>query len=94
MHVTENTGDVPEEFTMDIFLSRLSAVCSPEDSEKLTVLKDKKMLHDTITGSGTNCLTIHYHLPSEYNYDVVAYFFKVDLPDGRVRYLCCVKNRD
>jgi EAL domain-containing protein (putative c-di-GMP-specific phosphodiesterase class I)/GGDEF domain-containing protein len=94
LHVTENTGDVPEEFTMDIFLSRLSAVCSPEDLEKLTVLKDKKMLHDTITGSGTNCLTIHYQLPSEYNYDVVAYFFKVDLPDGRVRYLCCVKNRD
>lgn len=94
LHVTENTGDIPEEFTMDTFLSRLSAVCSPEDLEKLTVLKDKKMLHDTITGSGTNCLTIHYQLPSEYNYDVVAYFFKVDLPDGRVRYLCCVKNRD
>ena len=71
-----------------------ASVCVEKDLDKLTVLKDKELLHDTITGSGTNCLTIHYQLPSEYNYEVVAYFFKVDLPDGRARYLCCVKNRD
>ena len=94
LHDSGDNGEIPEEFSLDEFLSRLASVCVEKDLDKLTVLKDKELLHDTITGSGTNCLTIHYQLPSEYNYEVVAYFFKVDLPDGRIRYLCCVKNRD
>lgn len=94
LHASGYNGEIPEEFSFDEFLSRLASVCVEKDLDKLTVLKDKELLHDTITGSGTNCLTIHYQLPSEYNYEVVAYFFKVDLPDGRIRYLCCVKNRD
>lgn len=94
LHDSGDNGEIPEEFSFDEFLSRLASVCVEKDLDKLTVLKDKELLHNTITGSGTNCLTIHYQLPSEYNYEVVAYFFKVDLPDGRARYLCCVKNRD
>lgn len=94
LHDSGDNGEIPEEFSLDEFLSRLASVCVEKDLDKLTVLKNKELLHDTITGSGTNCLTIHYQLPSEYNYEVVAYFFKVDLPDGRARYLCCVKNRD
>ncbi len=94
LHDSGDNGEIPEEFSLDEFLSRLASVCVEKDLDKLTVLKNRELLHDTITGSGTNCLTIHYQLPSEYNYEVVAYFFKVDLPDGRARYLCCVKNRD
>lgn len=75
------------------FFMRLAAVTAPEDLEKLTIVKDKTLLDETLEKQHTNCLSIHYKLRTAVSTtDTTAHFFKADLPDGGEHYLCCVKK--
>lgn len=81
------------QYSFAYFFKQLENVTSPQDLEKLEIVKNKALLDDALAKEHTNCLPIHYQFHShDTTTDTTAHFFKADLPDGSEQYLCCVKK--
>ncbi len=75
------------------FFQNLAEVTNSADLKKLEIIKNKELLDETLEKEHTNCLAIHYDITAKNTVSgTIAYFFKVELPDGSERYICCVKR--
>lgn len=96
LHVTDETITQPQpDFSFETFFENLSVVTSDQDLDKLDIVKDKVSLDEALAQKHTNCITLHYKSMEGYDTeDMVAYFFKAELPDSSEQYLCCVKKNN
>ncbi len=92
-NVGEDFIGAKKQYTFAEFFRNLTEVTSPEDLDKLEIVKNNALLNDTLARENTNCISIHYNLESNNTVTgTIAHFFKAELPDSGERYLCCVKK--
>ena len=81
------------QYSFASFFEKLAEVTAAADLKKLEIIRNKSLLDETLEKEHTNCLIIHYNVNTNNTVaGTIAYFFKADLPDGGVQYICCVKK--
>ncbi|MGN1083553.1 MAG: putative bifunctional diguanylate cyclase/phosphodiesterase [Lachnospiraceae bacterium] len=82
-------------YPFEDFLNHFAAICNPEEVETIQLIKTKESLDAALKQAKKQRLCIRYHLPSENGFvPALAYFFRLDLPDGNGHYLCCIEKNN
>lgn len=83
------------QYSFASFFQHLAAVTSPDELEKLNIIRNQPVLDETLAQTHETCLTVPYELSSNGKVtNSTAYFFKAELPNGESQYLCCVKKQN
>lgn len=90
--IEESYTDKKTVYTMDEFFERLNTVCTPEDVERISQYRDKKVLAAALKGNNTKPIHFRYRATKLTPTPTTAYFLKLALPNATKQYLCCIKK--
>lgn len=75
------------------FFDHFRRICVSEDTEKVSIIENKESLDAALAARHDNQLFVRYHVTIKgVSVETCAYFFKIELPDRKPHYLCCIKS--